>query len=135
MKKMNPVVHFEMPAEDRKRMADFYTSVFGWKVQMLGEEMGNYSLVTTSDLDENGRPKDAGMINGGFFPKEPGRAEHTSLVIAVDDIREAMRDIEKAGGKLLGEPSEIPGYGLYVSFIDTENNQVSLMQPSDDWQK
>jgi len=56
-------------------------------------------------------------------------------VIAVDDIREAMRDIEKAGGKLLGEPSEIPGYGLYVSFIDTEKNQVSLMQPSDDWQR
>jgi predicted enzyme related to lactoylglutathione lyase len=25
---MNPVVHFEMPAEDRKRMADFYTKVF-----------------------------------------------------------------------------------------------------------
>jgi predicted enzyme related to lactoylglutathione lyase len=22
---MNPVVHFEMPAEDRKRIADFYT--------------------------------------------------------------------------------------------------------------
>jgi len=135
MKKMNPVVHFEMPAEDRKRMADFYTSVFGWKVQMLGEEMGNYSLVTTSDIDENGRPKDAGMINGGFFPKEPGRAQYPSLVIAVDDIREAMQDIEKAGGKLLGEPAEIPGYGLYLSFIDTENNQVSLMQPSDDWQK
>lgn len=23
--RMDPVVHFEMPAEDRKRMADFYT--------------------------------------------------------------------------------------------------------------
>ncbi len=31
--KMNPVVHFEMPAEDRKRMADFYAKVFGWKTQ------------------------------------------------------------------------------------------------------
>lgn len=39
---MNPVVHFEMPAEDRKRMADFYTKVFGWKIQELGEDMGNY---------------------------------------------------------------------------------------------
>jgi predicted enzyme related to lactoylglutathione lyase len=34
--KMNPVVHFEMPAEDRKRMADFYTKAFGWKTQQLG---------------------------------------------------------------------------------------------------
>jgi len=30
---MDPVVHFEMPAEDRKRMADFYANVFGWKQQ------------------------------------------------------------------------------------------------------
>jgi predicted enzyme related to lactoylglutathione lyase len=44
---MNPVVHFEMTAEDRKRMADFYTKVFGWKIQQLGEEMG--VLVTTTD--------------------------------------------------------------------------------------
>jgi hypothetical protein len=27
--KMNPVVHFEMPAEDRNRMAAFYREVFG----------------------------------------------------------------------------------------------------------
>ena len=32
---MDPVVHFEMPAEDRKRMADFYTRVFGWKTEMF----------------------------------------------------------------------------------------------------
>ena len=36
---MNPVVHFEMPAEDRKRMAEFYTRAFGWRTQMLGPEM------------------------------------------------------------------------------------------------
>ncbi len=33
MNKMNPVVHFEMPAKDRKRMAGFYSEVFGWKAQ------------------------------------------------------------------------------------------------------
>ena len=42
---MNPVVHFEMPAEDRKRMADFYTKVFGWKAQQIGEDTGNYFLI------------------------------------------------------------------------------------------
>ena len=26
----NLVVHFEMPAEDRKRMIAFYSGVFGW---------------------------------------------------------------------------------------------------------
>jgi len=51
---VNPVVHFEMPAEDRKRIADFYTKVFGWKTEQLGEDIGNYVLATTTDSDENG---------------------------------------------------------------------------------
>ncbi len=129
MKEMNPLVHFEMPAEDRKRMSVFYTKVFGWKTQMLGDDMGSYVLVTTSDVDENGRPKDAGMINGGFYPKTEDSAPYPSLVIAVDDIKESIRNIAAAGGKVLGEPVEIPGFGMYVSFIDTENNRVSLMEP------
>ena len=126
---MNPVVHFEMLAEDRNRMADFYTNVFGWKAQMLGAEMGDYVLVTTSDIDENGRPKDAGMINGGFYPKREDSNPNPSVVIGVEDIKESIKDIAKAGGKVLGEPVEIPGVGLYVSFFDTENNQVGLIQP------
>jgi predicted enzyme related to lactoylglutathione lyase len=50
-------------------------------------------------------------------------------VIAVDDIAAAMKNVAGAGGKVLGEPMEIPGYGLYVSFFDTEGNRVSMMQP------
>jgi predicted enzyme related to lactoylglutathione lyase len=52
---MDPAVHVEMPAEDRKRMADFYSDVFGREAQMLGEEMGNYVTVTTSETDEDSR--------------------------------------------------------------------------------
>jgi predicted enzyme related to lactoylglutathione lyase len=130
MKKMDPVVHFEMPVEDRKRVADFYTNAFGWKTQMLGEEMGNYMLVTTCDTDLNGMPKNPGTINGGFYPKKDDYpAQYPSVVIAVDDIQETMKNITKAGGKVLGDPMEIPGYGLYVSFLDTEGNRVSVMEP------
>jgi predicted enzyme related to lactoylglutathione lyase len=129
MGKMNPVVHFEMPALDNKRMADFYTNAFGWQTKMLGEEMGNYVTVTTSETDENGRPKMAGAINGGFYPKNEGSAQYPSVVIAVEDIRESIRKVTEAGGKVLGEPVEIPGIGQYVSFVDTEGNRVSILQP------
>ena len=129
--KMNPVVHFEMPAEDRKRMAEFYTNVFGWKTQMLGPEMGNYVIVTTTEPDEEtGRPKNPGAINGGFFTRSDDKpAQYPSVVIAVEDIKEHMKKLEKAGGTVLGEPWDIPGVGLYVSFIDTEGNRVSMLQP------
>ena len=130
MSKMNPVVHFEMPAEDRKRMADFYTRAFGWRTQQLGEEMGNYVLVTTTDSDENG-PKKPGAINGGFFTKTNDMpAQFPSVVIAVDDIKASMAAVKQAGGKVLGEPMEIPGVGHYVSFFDTEGNRVSMLQPA-----
>jgi predicted enzyme related to lactoylglutathione lyase len=128
---MNPVVHFEMPAEDRKRMTEFYTKVFGWKTQQLGEDMGNYVLATTTDSDENGRPKKPGAINGGFFQKTNDKpAQYPSVVIAVDNIQENMRNVEKSGGKVLGEPMDIPGIGMYVSFLDTEGNRAGMIQPT-----
>ena len=128
--KMNPVVHFEMPAEDRKRMADFYTDVFGWQIRMLGPEMGDYVLATTTESDETGRPKKPGAINGGFFPKSDDKpAQYPSVVIYVEDIKKHMKKVEEGGGKVLGEPWDIPGVGLYVAFIDTEGNRVSMLQP------
>jgi predicted enzyme related to lactoylglutathione lyase len=126
---MNPVVHFEMPYDDRSRMAKFYESAFGWQMQMMGEDMGNYVVATTTESGESG-PKRPGAINGGFFPKKPDwPAQHPSVVIAVDDIRSAMKGVTDAGGKVLGEPMEIPGVGQYVSFFDTEGNRASMLQP------
>ena len=126
---MNPVVHFEMPYADRERMAKFYESAFGWQTQLLGEDMGHYVLATTTETDEKG-PKTPGAINGGFFPKKPDwPAQHPSIVIAVDNIKDAVGRVTDAGGRVLGEPMEIPGVGHYVSFIDTEGNRVSMLQP------
>jgi predicted enzyme related to lactoylglutathione lyase len=125
---MNPVVHFEMPAEDKKRMSAFYTRAFGWQAKQLGPDMGEYVMVTTTDSDESG-PKKPGAINGGFFQKTEDRpAQYPSVVIQVDDIKEHMKTVEQAGGKVLGEPMEIPNVGWYVSFFDTEGNRVSIMQ-------
>ena len=130
MSKTNSVVHFEMPYEDRERMPKFYRTAFGWHTQMLGEEMGNYVLATTTETDESG-PKKPGAINGGFFPKRPDwPAQHPSVVIAVDDVQAAMKRVAEAGGRVLGEPMEIPGVGRYVAFYDSEGNRVSMLQPN-----
>lgn len=126
---MDPVVHFEMPYDDRERMANFYESAFGWRTQMLGEDMGNYVTATTIETDENGL-KRPGAINGGFYSKTAGGpSQCPSFVVAVDDIRESMRKVRDSGGTVLGEPMEIPNVGQYVSFIDTEGNRVSMLQP------
>ena len=129
MSKMSAVVHFEMPYDDRERMAKFYQNAFGWQTQLLGEEMGRYVLATTTESVDS-RPKEPGAINGGFFPRRPDwPAQHPSVVIAVDDIRAAMKNVAAAGGKVEGEPMAIPGVGQYVAFFDTEGNRVSMLQP------
>jgi predicted enzyme related to lactoylglutathione lyase len=93
--------------------------------------MGDYALVTTAERNKDGFPKEPGRINGGFFPKSADSpVQSPSLVIAVDDIRDAMKKIKTAGGKVHGQPLDIPGYGQYVSFTDTEGNTVSIMEPS-----
>lgn len=129
MTTMNPVVHFQMPYDDRERMAKFYETSFGWRTQTLGEEMGNYVLATTSESDESG-PKSPGRINGGFFQKCADRPDqHPSVVIAVEDVRGSMAKVTEAGGTVLGEPMEIPNVGQFVAFLDTEGNEVGMLQP------
>lgn len=126
---MNPVVHFEMPAQDRKRMSNFYTKAFGWQTQMLGPDMGDYVVVTTTESDDGG-PKKPGAINGGFYAKSDDKpAQYPSVVISVEDIGAAAKKVADAGGKVLGDPMDIPGVGRYVSFFDTEGNRVSMLQP------
>jgi len=40
-----------------------------------------------------------------------------------------MQLVIKSGWKVIGEPVDIPGIGLYVSFSDTEGNRVTILQP------
>lgn len=126
---MNPVVHFEMPYADRARMARFYEQAFGWQSQMLGPDMGDYVVVTTTPTVD-GRPQEPGAINGGFFARNPDLPpQQTAVVVSVEDIEAAMRQVTQSGGKVLTEPMPIPGVGTYVSCADTEGNRIGLLQP------
>lgn len=128
---MDPVVHFEMPAADRRRVIEFYTKVFGWKMQELGEDMGHYILAGTTESGPDGRPTTPGAINGGFFPRTEDERQRSPLItIAVQDIHATIALVRRSGGAVDGEPVQIPGVGWYVSFIDTEGNRASLLQPA-----
>ena len=126
---MDPVVHFEIPYDNRDRIAAFYRQAFGWELQLLGPDMGNYVVVTTATSDAKpGAP--AGAIGGGFYERKADWPDqYPSVVIAVQDTEQAMRKIRAAGGEVLGEPMDIPGIGRYVSFTDSEGNRVSMLQP------
>ncbi len=139
MGKMNPVVHFEMGYKDKARMVKFYQTVFGWKTKDMGPDMGNYVVAHTTETSEDGMVQTKGAINGGFYQKtDDPLSQAPSVVVSVDDIRVAMKDVEAAGGKILGsknekgehtmEPQMIPGVGLWISAMDTEGNRLSILQ-------
>jgi predicted enzyme related to lactoylglutathione lyase len=98
--------------------------------------MGNYVVMTTAEMDDKTKfPKKPGQINGGFY-KKSDMAPSPSVVIAVDDIKESIKKVKDAGGKIMpnqhgkDEAVDIPGIGLYISFIDSEGNRASMLQPS-----
>lgn len=128
---MNPVVHFEMPAKDKKRVQEFYSKVFGWQMMQMGEEMAHYVLATTTPTDQpGGRPTEPGAINGGFFDykdDELNRVPH--LVISVDNLEESIEAVNNSGGQTIDEPMDIPNIGRYVSIKDTEGNIIGILQP------
>jgi len=127
---MDPVVHFEIPYDDRARIMRFYRDVFGWELEHMGEQMGDYVLATTSSKAEPNPKGKQGAIDGGFFPRKADwPAQVPSVVIAVRDIAASMKKVAAAGGEVLGEPMDIPGVGRYVSFYDTEKNRLSILQP------
>lgn len=129
---MDPVVHFELPAVDKKRMVGFYEKTFGWETKQMGKDMGEYVVVKTTETDEkNMRPKNPGAINGGFYQKPDDPAgQYPSVVIAVENLEKSIEKVLANGGKIHGKADDIPGVGRYQSFIDTEGNHLSLLQPS-----
>ncbi len=138
MSKTNPVVHFEMPGEDLNRMKKFYEKAFSWKINQLGPDMGEYVVVSTTETDDKRMVTMPGTINGGFYKKtEDPLSHHPSVVIAVEDINEAIKKVKEAGGTVIGgqkrdgTPDMIPGVGLYASIIDTEGNRISVLQPKE----
>lgn len=136
---MNPVVHFEMGYEDKERITAFYETVFGWKTQKMGPEMGNYVVAHTTETDEDGMVQTKGAINGGFYQKTDDPLNQApSVVVSVEDMSQAIRAITDAGGTILGsmdehgertlQPQMIPGVGLWISAMDTEGNRLSVLQ-------
>jgi predicted enzyme related to lactoylglutathione lyase len=122
----NRIVHFEIEATDRQRAANFYSKAFGWQMQQMGPEMGEYIVVTTGD------PKEPGGINGGIFGTAPGAAKELngySCVVGVDNIEQSMASVKAAGGQVMGSTMDIPGVGTFARCKDTEGNIFTMLQP------
>jgi predicted enzyme related to lactoylglutathione lyase len=125
---MRSVVHFEIPADDLDRAKAFYGSVFDWQLQTMPMAGGEYTIVVTTPVDEKTQvPGVPGAINGGMMQRD----EHTPaplVMIDVDAIDDALKEIEAGGGTTVTPRTAIPGMGAFAYFKDPEGNVLGLWE-------
>lgn len=127
---MGKVMHFELGVDDLDRAKNFYSSVFGWKLDTADMPGGGqYTSIITTDVDpETMTPTEPGAINGGMVPRSETVTPAPVVTIGVDGIDEALAQVEAAGGKTVAPRTEIPGMGAYAYFTDLEGNVMGLWE-------
>jgi predicted enzyme related to lactoylglutathione lyase len=137
---MKRVVHFEIHADDLERAKKFYSTVFGWEMQQMGSEYGNYVVVVTGPGPDEIAKGSVTMenlgINGGMMLRKgprpaPGAPVNGyTCIIGVKDIDETIAKIEAAGGVLALAKMDVPNVGLLAYYHDTEGNIFGVIQPA-----
>ena len=110
------ICYVEIPAITAEASAEFYSSIFGWTVRQRGD--GELAF------------DDAGGVSGTWV-KESDRTpdEQTRIYIMVDDILDALRRIEAAGGRVLTPRTDIgPNLGAFAAFADPAGAEFGLYE-------
>ena len=124
---MDSIVHFEIPAKDTKRAANFYSKAFGWNItQFPGFEY--WSLGTTAVDPKTQMPTTPGAINGGMGKKGEMAPQNVTVTISVKDIDAALATVKKLGGTQIGKKMPVGDMGWSAYFEDTEGNIIRLFQ-------
>jgi predicted enzyme related to lactoylglutathione lyase len=118
------VVHFEIPYDDKDRANAFYTEAFGWTLTPIPEM--DYVLASTGPSEE-GPPSQPGFINGGLLERGLPVGGPV-LVVDVDDIDVALKQIETLGGTTVTAKQPVGEMGFSAYFKDSEGNLVGLWE-------
>lgn len=123
---MDPVVHFEIPADNVVRAQDFYNRAFGWKMSSVSGM--DYTIVRTAETDDNHMIKEPGKINGGIMKRSPPIMRPV-ITISVEEMGRALQKVKSAGGKTVKEPVTVGDMGIAAYVQDSEGNIIGLWQP------
>ena len=110
------ICYLEIPATRAEDAAEFYASIFQWKVRQRGD--GNLAF------------DDAGSVSGTWV-KATDRTpdERTRVYIMVDDIADTLIQIETAGGRVITPRKDIgPAMGAFAVFADPVGNEFGLYE-------
>jgi hypothetical protein len=110
-----PLQHLEISASDPNAAAEFYSKVFGWKIEV--EESMNYVQFMAEE----------GGIGGAFTQVDENNPAGTLVpYVTTDDIEASLENIGSLGGSTVMPKTEIPGFGQFAVFSDPTGNNIGL---------
>lgn len=109
------LVHFDIPANDLEKMAGFYRTVLGWKIERYGgEEFGDYHMIDPT-------PGDDAEVKGGMGSK--GSPDQVPMnYYETDDLEAVNRRVQDNGGQVVMEKMPVPKMGYFSVCLDPEGN-------------
>ncbi|MDP8889169.1 MAG: VOC family protein [Thermoproteota archaeon] len=131
---MPTIVHFEIPSDNLERTKKFYTDLFGWKMEkMPGTGQREYWMFSTTANDKDRSSSGSGSgseqrtVSGGMMERQMPQ-EPIMIYIGVDSVTEYSNKVERLGGKVIKQKTEVSGYGWFAICTDTENNGFALWE-------
>jgi predicted enzyme related to lactoylglutathione lyase len=127
---MPTIVHFEIPSDNLERTKKFYTELFGWRVEkMPGTGQREYWTfsTTTNDRGSSSSGDEQRRVSGGMMERQMPQ-EPIMIYIGVDSVTDYTNKVERLGGKVIKQKTEVPGYGWFTICTDTENNGFALWE-------
>jgi len=117
-----PVVHFEIVAQDPETLRAYYTNLFGWEFDSSNPM--NYGIV----------PRDANVnadgvgIGGGVGPAPEGYPGHVTFYVEVPDVEAALAKAESLGGSRMMGPEQVMEQVEIGLFNDPEGHVVGVVK-------
>jgi predicted enzyme related to lactoylglutathione lyase len=123
------VVHFEIPANNPEKLSEFYKSLFGWKIEKMAMEGGDYWMIetrpgTAQNMEE--AMKRPGT-NGGMMKKTDANQRPVNYVM-VESVDEFSKKLQTLGGKVVVPKTPIPNMGAFAVALDPENNAFGIFE-------
>jgi predicted enzyme related to lactoylglutathione lyase len=118
-----PVVWFEILGKDGKKLQNFYSELFDWKIN--ADNPMQYGMVEAAG---NGNEPGKGSIGGGIGSGQPGVPNYVTFYVQVNDPDAYLKRVESKGGKVIVPTTEIPNMVTFALFADPEGNVVGLVK-------
>ena len=111
----DPVTNWEINSADPAKARQFYSEVFGWKMNFMPEN--NYTFV---DTDAGGKG-----IGGGIGPLR-GPKPFITFYVVVRDLNATLKKATDGGGKVVFPATKVGPTTTIALFSDLDGNVIGL---------